>query len=285
MRRKPPRRASLDEVKISGGSVTGAAKVDGRGDLWELTVAPSGVDPVTFELSANRACTETGAVCTADGRALSADVSATVPGPTSQTAVVSVGAVAATVTEGSAAVFTLTRIGSLTGALTVNVEVSETEAMLKGAPPSAVTLDAGSATAELSVETEDDEVAEPASAVTAALKAGSGYSTDSGASSAAVTVEDDDAAPVIADTGPFTVDENETPVTTLAATDGDTPDTDLAWSIAGGADAGAFTLGASGDLAFAAAKDFEAPDDADQDGDYEITARVTDGANPVEATV
>ena len=36
-------------------------------------------------------------------------------------------------------------------------------------------------------------------------------------------------------------------------------------------------------LAFAAAKDFEAPDDADNDGDYQLTVRVTDGANPVEA--
>ena len=33
------------------------------------------------------------------------------------------------------------------------------------------------------------------------------------------------------------------------------------------------------------AKDFEAPDDADQDGDYEVTVRVTDGANPVEANL
>ena len=190
-----------------------------------------------------------------------------------------------TVTEGAAAVFTLTRTGPLAEALTVNVEVSETGAMLKGTPPATVTFDAGSATAELSVATEDDEVAEPASVVTAALEAGSGYAMDAGASSAAVTVADDDAAPVIASTGPFTVEENETAVATLAASDDDTPVADLAWSMAGGADAAAFTLGTGGVLAFAAAKDFEAPDDAGGDGDYEVTVRVTDEANTVEATL
>ena len=47
---------------------------------------------------------------------------------------------------------------------------------------------------------------------------------------------------------------------------------DLSWSIpaAGGADA---------------AKDYEAPDDADTDGEYEVTVRVTDGANPVDAAL
>ena len=72
---------------------------------------------------------------------------------------------------------------------------------------------------------------------------------------------------------------------TLTATDDDTPVADLAWSIADGADAASFTLSADGVLAFAAAKDFEAPDDADQDGDYEVTVRVTDGANPVDAAL
>ena len=36
-------------------------------------------------------------------------------------------------------------------------------------------------------------------------------------------------------------------------------------------------------LAFKAAPDFEAPDDAGADGEYEVTVAVTDGANPVEA--
>ena len=97
-----------------------------------------------------------------------------------------------------------------------------------------------------------------------------------------MTVEDDDAAPAFAVVGPLEVDENATAIATLAATDEDTAVTDLAWSLVGGADADKFSLSAAGVLAFTAAKDFEAPDDADGDGDYKVTVRVTDGANPVD---
>ena len=38
-------------------------------------------------------------------------------------------------------------------------------------------------------------------------------------------------------------------------------------------------------LVFGSAKDFETPDDADGDGDYEVTVRVTDGTTPVEASL
>ena len=77
--------------------------------------------------------------------------------------------------------------------------------------------------------------------------------------------------------------------TTLSATDADTAAADLSWSIpagaAGGADAAQFALTADGVLSFRAAKDYEAPDDADTDGEYEVTVRVTDGANPVDAAL
>ena len=61
--------------------------------------------------------------------------------------------------------------------------------------------------------------------------------------------------------------ENGTTVATLVATDADTLAANLAWSIAGGADADKFTLTAAGALAFKAAPDFEAPDDAGADGE------------------
>ena len=100
-----------------------------------------------------------------------------------------------------------------------------------------------------------------------------------------VTITDDDAAPVVATASPLLVPENGTAVATLQATDADTPAADLVWSLAGGADAGAFALTAGGVLAFQAAPDFEAPDDADTDGDYEVTVRVSDGANAAEAAL
>ncbi len=92
-------------------------------------------------------------------------------------------------------------------------------------------------------------------------------------------------APVITSTGPFTVNEGETPVATLTATDADTPAEDLAWSIRGGVDADHFTLTAGSVLAFWAPKDFEELDDDGRDGSYEVAVRVGDGANTVSDTL
>ena len=95
------------------------------------------------------------------------------------------------------------------------------------------------------------------------------------------------AAPVITTTSPILVSENETAVATLTASDDDTASDQLTWTIPsgtdGGEDAAKFTLNTAGVLAFAAAKDYEAPDDADADDTYEVTVQVTDGDNPVTA--
>ncbi len=110
---------------------------------------------------------------------------------------VSITADAATVTEGEAAVFTVKRTGGvLSMGLTVGVEVSEDGAMLDGTPPTEVTFGAGSATAALSVATENDTGEEANSVVTARVTASSGGAyTLGGNSSATVTIEDDDKPP------------------------------------------------------------------------------------------
>ena len=110
---------------------------------------------------------------------------------------VSIAADAATVTEGEAAVFTVKRTGGALGTgLTVSVEVSEDGAMLDGTPPTEVTFEAGSATAALSVATENDTDEEANSVVTARVTASSGGAyTLSGNASATVTIEDDDKPP------------------------------------------------------------------------------------------
>ena len=66
---------------VSGGTVTDAAMVKDRGDLWELTVEPAGPGPVSILTPLGRACTEQGALCTADGRSLTAGPALVVPGP------------------------------------------------------------------------------------------------------------------------------------------------------------------------------------------------------------
>ena len=98
-----------------------------------------------------------------------------------------------------------------------------------------------------------------------------------------ITITDDDASPVIVTASPILVEENETAVATLAATDADRPAQDLMWRITGGADRRRFSLTADGVLTFAAAEDYERPGDSDRNRDYEVTVQVSDGANPVEA--
>ena len=65
---------------VSGGTVTDAARVKGRSDLWELTVEPAGPGPVSVLAPLGRACTDQGALCTADGRSLTAGPALVVPG-------------------------------------------------------------------------------------------------------------------------------------------------------------------------------------------------------------
>ena len=282
-----PKRDAASVLEVTGGSVTGARqKTTGKNTDWEVTVAPVGRDEVTVRIPA-RACGETHAVCIG-GQPLSKSLEATVPGP--QTfPVVSIAASTTPLAEGTAASFTLSRTGATDAALTVTVSVSESGTVVSGTAPTEVTFAENSATATLSVATADDEVAEDASTVTAAVSSGTGYTVDGSSGSAEVVVEDDDAAPVVTTASPIEVAENGTAVATLAATDEDTAAEDLSWSIPrgadGGADAAKFSLTESGVLTFKAAKDYEAPDDADPDGDYEVTVQVTDGVNPVDASL
>ena len=87
--------------------------------------------------------------------------------------------------------------------------------------------------------------------------------------------------PNITGTSTFEVPEGATIVATLTAEDADNGAEDLTWSIPFGnavsTDAGRFTITPAGALSFTAAKDFEEPDDANTDGVYEVTVRVSDG--------
>ena len=269
--------------EVSGGEVTGARRLEKGSNVgWLITIEPTVDGDIVITLPA-RTCGDRGAVCGDDGRTLAEAVSTTVPGPASGLPEISIAPGTSPVTEGEPAAFTLTRTGDTAAALTVDVSVSEIGAMVSGAAPASATFAADSATAALSVATEDDEIAEAASTITATVTAGTGYAVDASASSAEVVAEDDDAAPAITTGSPVSVAENETAVATLAATDEDTKAASLVWVIptgsTGGTDAASFTLTPAGELSFTAAKDYEAPDDADQDGDYEVTVRVTDLAN------
>ena len=72
-----------DSFTVSGGEVTAARRVDGRHDLWKMTVEPDSDGDVTITLPAGRECDVSGAICTRgeDRQQLSNSPSATVAGP------------------------------------------------------------------------------------------------------------------------------------------------------------------------------------------------------------
>ena len=111
-------------------------------------------------------------------------------------AVVSIAADTTYGEEGSDAVFTLRRAGDAEAELTVAVTVEETGAMLDGDAPESVTFAAESREVELRIATEDDGVEETDSKVTATVRAGATWHLAEEASSAELTVLDNDTAPV-----------------------------------------------------------------------------------------
>ena len=95
------------------------------------------------------------------------------------------------VEEGGEVRFTLTRAGVTTSGLTVAVGVTLDGDFFSGAPPSAVTFDAGASEAALVVATVGDGVDEPDGSVTATLTAGAGYVLADAASATAEVLDDD----------------------------------------------------------------------------------------------
>ena len=53
-----------ESFTMTEGEVTAARRVDGRSDLWEITVEPDSREAVTITLPGGRACGTSGAVCT-----------------------------------------------------------------------------------------------------------------------------------------------------------------------------------------------------------------------------
>jgi CSLREA domain-containing protein len=96
-----------------------------------------------------------------------------------------------------------------------------------------------------------------------------GVATDS----ATLTV--DNVAPTITSPATVSLAENSSAVQTVTATD---PNDPVTFAIAGGADAGAFSIHATtGVLSFVVAPDHEIPTDAGGDNVYDVTVQVSDG--------
>ena len=105
---------------------------------------------------------------------------------------------------------------------------------------------------------------------------GTAPDTDTATVTAAAPVVN--ASPSFISSATFSAAENQTAVGTAQASDSDTGDSVTGYAIHGGADASKFSIVAStGALTFASAPNFEAPADADTDGDYVVVVRATSG--------
>ena len=101
------------------------------------------------------------------------------------------------------------------------------------------------------------------------------------ATATATTTAAANAAPTFTSLATFTVEENETTVGTVTATDADASDSITGYAITGGADQGKFSIDANGGaLTFASAPNYEAPSDADTDNAYLVEVTATSGTSP-----
>ena len=70
---------------VTGGTVTKARRLEARKNVrWEITVDPSGDADVSVSLPVTTDCDSQGAICTANGRMLSNELTFTVPGPSTE---------------------------------------------------------------------------------------------------------------------------------------------------------------------------------------------------------
>ncbi len=238
-----------DEVlAVAGGTVRRARRLTpGSNAGWAVTVAPDGGGDVELSLAAELACGEAAAVCTADGRRLSNGPAATVPGPEPRLPEIAVAADAPAVTEGAPAAFTLTRSGAAAQTLAVALSVVESRSMLDGTVPAQVEFAADSATATLTLVTDDDRVVEDASTVTVTLLAADGYAL--GAVTAAdVSVADNDIAAFAVTLSPAEVAEGASATLTVSLGDGATfaAAQEIGLALSGTASAADYTLSAGG---------------------------------------
>ena len=113
-----------------------------------------------------------------------------------ETPEVSIAAGSAYAQEGAEAVFTLSRSGDAAEALTVPVTVAEEGSVLGTPVPESASFAAGATETELRVPTENDSLDEPDGKVTVTLAEAFEWQLAEGASSASVTVLDDDSPAV-----------------------------------------------------------------------------------------
>ena len=177
---------------VTGGRVRRAPRVDGRDDLREIHIEPSGYGTVSIALPATTDCNAAGAICTSDGRPLSNSNSATVAGP------VGVSVADARVEEGAGAVlaFAVTLSRAASAALTVDYATSDGSARAGEdytAASGTLSFQAGESSGTVEVAVLDDAHDEGEETLTLRLSNASGGQVTDG--EATGTIENTDLMP------------------------------------------------------------------------------------------
>ena len=155
---KPQLRRALS---VTGGSKSTILRVDGRLDLWEVTVTPSGTGEVTVTLASAGSCGDAAALCTSDGRALTGGpVTVTVQGPPGLAVA---DAEVDEAAEDAALAFVVTLDRAASGAVTVAYETSDGTAVAPAdytSTSGTLTFAVGETTKTVSVPVQNDALDE-----------------------------------------------------------------------------------------------------------------------------
>ena len=160
-------------LEVLGGTVTGVQQVDGRADLWEITIQPDSGGAVSILLPPPADCGDRGAVCTGDGRALLAGLAFQIPGPP----LLSVADAQALEGPNATLDFVVTRGGVRSGTATVDYATANGTATAGSDyfPTSGtLTFQPGDGTKTVSVPVYDDTVPDSGETLTLTLSNASG---------------------------------------------------------------------------------------------------------------
>ena len=257
---EPPKADAGDDLAVEqgiivtlGGTGTDPDAGDTLGYTWTrnsgpaVTLSTTTAASVTFTaptgLSGDATLSFTLRVADAAGLYHEDRVEVTVQGPSAPPAA-TISADAATVPEGSAAVFTLRLDRAATGTLSVDVTISESGATLAdSAATTSALFAAGDDISTLSLSTTGDDTVEDDSTVAVTLSAGDGY-TLGATISAEVRVADDDTPTWRVSAQPREIDEGATTTLTVAITNGKVfaDDRSISLSVSGTASASDHTL-------------------------------------------
>ena len=211
-------------LTVTGGSVTYVRRLEpGKNVRWDITVTPDSSADVAIALNATTDCEADGAICTSDGERLPASISAIVSGP-APVGTVPVAAIASGTTpvaEGATVSFTISLDRAAPTALSVAVSVADAGGVLSGAAPRSVAFATSDNSKTITLPTRDDNAIKTASTVTVSLATGSGYTLGT-ATSASVSVTDNDTAVWTVSAQPTEIAEGGSSTITLAVANGKT---------------------------------------------------------------